>query len=76
MKKLFKTDEENQEYLKWYQLELDKKCDELVEKVKQLNKELIEMMREKGFTENEINRVLYKNDLEPLYKHGYMQRLH
>jgi len=74
--KKFKTDEEYREYLKWYQLELDKKCDELVEKVKQLHEELTEMMRERGFTKDEIFRVIYKNDLEPMYERGYLQRPH
>jgi hypothetical protein len=61
---------------RWLNLELDIKIDQLVKQLKQGFEELAEIMREKGFTEDEINRVLYKNDLEPLYKYGYMQRPH
>lgn len=67
---------EYQSFLDWMTLGVKKECDKIMEELKQEREKLVEQMRDRGFAEDEIIRVIYKNDCEPMYERGYMQRPH
>lgn len=70
------VDEDYQNYLKWLKLKVNRLRDELLKELKQEREDLVEQMKDRGFTDEEIFRVIYKDDLEPMYERGFMQRPH
>ncbi len=70
------TDKEYEKHLDELKVKLDKEISEMAACLEQSFKETTGIMRDKGFTEDEIQRVICKMDYEPLYERGMMQRPH